>query len=151
MTVTPYQFAALQAALAADQESFDRLSADPDFLDGGGFLILMAAAFVAATQRRFPPGWSGGDVVRFVARLRARDRGAHEDLSATAAEQMLLSVLRGEPASDQSDDFMKGYVQVTLLAELVRDLSEQELTAVLDQAREQADAWLVRAGEHGTP
>jgi hypothetical protein len=66
------------------------------------------------------------------------------DLSATAAEQMLLSTLRGEPMSGQFDDFMKGYAQFALLAELVRGLSEQELNTFLAEAREQADAWLAR-------
>lgn len=144
MTVTAAQFAALRAALAADEETFDRLSAAPDFLDGGGFPILIATTFVAATQRTFPPGWSGGDVVRFVGHLRARDEGAHKDLSATAAEQMLLSILRGEPMGGALDEVTKGHVQFTLLSELVSDLSEEELTAFLAQAREQADEWLAQ-------
>jgi hypothetical protein len=144
MTVTPAQAATLWAALTSDEETFERLAAAEDFLNGGGFPILVAAAFVAAVQRRFPPGWSGGDVVRFVGRLRARNEGAYEDLSATAAEQMLLSVLRGEPMGGQFDDFMKGYAQFALLAELVRDLSEQDLSTFLAGAREQADAWLAQ-------
>ena len=144
MTVTPAQFAALRAALTGDEETFERLTAAADFLNGEGFPVLVATAFVAAARQRFPPGWSRGDVVRFVGHLRARDGGAHEDLSATAAEQMLLSTLRGEPMGGQFDDFMKGYAQFALLAELVRDLNEQELSTFLAAAREQADAWLVQ-------
>ena len=145
MTVTPAQVAALRSALSGNEDAFNRLSSDPDVADSEGFPILMAAAFVAAAQRRFPPGWSGGDVVRFVGHLRARGEGAYEDLSATAAEQMLLSTLRGEPMGGQFDDVMKGYAQFALLAELVRDLSEHELSTFLAAAREQADAWL---GQH---
>ena len=144
MTVSPAQTATLWAALVGDDDAFNRLSNDPDVANGEGISRLTAAAFVAAVQRRFPPGWSGGDVVRFVGRLRARNEGAYEDLSATAAEQMILSVLRGEPMGGQFDDVMKGYAQFALLAELVRDLSEQELSTFLAEAREQADAWLAQ-------
>jgi hypothetical protein len=143
MTVTPAHLAALRAALSADEETFDRLSTAPDFLDSGGFPILIAAAFVAATRRRFPPGSSAGDVVRFVGHLRASDERAREGLSATTAEQMLLGVLRGEPTGGQLDETTKGYAQISLLAELVRDLNEQELETLLAQAREQADEWLM--------
>jgi hypothetical protein len=144
MTITPVQVAALRAALTGDEEAFEHLSAGPGVADGREFPILMASAFVAAARERFPPGWSGGDVVRFVGHLRARSEGALEDLSATAAEQMLPSILRGEPMGGQFDDFMKGYAQFALLAELVRDLSEQELSTFLAEAREQADAWLAQ-------
>jgi hypothetical protein len=52
-----------------------------------------------------------------------------------AAEQMLLSILRGEPKGGELDEVTKGYVQFTLLVELVSDLSEQELSTFLAQAR----------------
>jgi hypothetical protein len=141
MTVTSVHVAALRAALAGDGESFERLSASLGAEDQE-LPVLMATAFVAAAQWRFPLGWSGGDVVRFVGQLRARGEGAHEGLSATAAEQMLLSVLRGQPMDDQFDEVTKGYAQAALLAELVRDLNEQELGTFLAEARAYADAWL---------
>ncbi|MGH3250573.1 MAG: hypothetical protein ACRDOI_30800, partial [Trebonia sp.] len=129
-----------------------RLTAAADFLSGegfggDGFPILVATAFVSSVQRRFPRDWSHGDVVQFVGHLRARNQGACKDLSAAAAEQMLLSVLRGEPMSGQFDDFMKGYAQFALLTELVRDLSEQELSTLLADAREKADTWLAQHGK----
>jgi hypothetical protein len=144
VTVTPAQFAALQAALAGDDETVERLAAAPGFLNGEGFPILVATAFVAAAQWRFPPGWSAGDVVRFVGHLRARDGGAHEDLSAGAAEQMLLGVLRGESLTGEFDETTKGIAQVALLTGLVKDLNEQDRSAFLAWARQQADAWLVQ-------
>jgi hypothetical protein len=144
MSVTPAQFAALRAALAGDEESFERLAAAADFLDGEGFPVLVATAFVTAAQRRFPPGWSRGDIVRFVGQLRAHDGGAHEDLSATTAEQMLISVLSGEPMAGEFDENAKGIAQVALLAELVSDLNEHDLSMFLAQSREQADAWLAQ-------
>jgi hypothetical protein len=144
MTVTPAQSLALRAALTGDEETFERLAAAADFLNGEGFPILVATAFVAAVQRRFLPGWSRGDVVRFVGHLRARNDGAHENLSATAAEQMLLSVLRREPVAREFDENTKSIAQFALLTELVNDLTEQELGTFLAEAREQADAWLAQ-------
>jgi len=146
MTVTPAQFAALRAALDGDEETVDRLAASPGFLGGEGFPILVAAAFVSAAQRRFPTGWSPGDVVRFVGHLRVRNGAAGEDLSATATEQMLLSALRGEVVGGEFDEATKGIAQVALLMELVRDFDEQELSTFLAEAREQADAWLAQHG-----
>jgi hypothetical protein len=102
----------------------------------------MATAFVAAAQRRFPPGWTVGDVVLFVGHVRARHDAAHEDLTAASAEQMLLSILRGEPIGSEFDEVTKGYAQITLLTELVSDLNEEELSTFLAQTREQADTWL---------
>jgi len=144
MTVTPAQFAALRAALTGDEETFERLTAAADFLNGEGFPVLVATAFVEAARQRFPPGWSRGDVVRFVGHLRARDGGAHEDLSATAAEQMLLSVLSEEPIAGEFNENAKGIAQVALLTELVSDLNEQDLSMFLAEVREQADAWLAQ-------
>jgi hypothetical protein len=144
MSVTSPQFAALRAALAGDGEAFERLAAAADFLDGEGFPVLVATAFVTAAQRRFPPGWSRGDIVRFVGHLRAHDGGANADLSAMTAEQMLISVLSGEPIAGEFDENAKGIAQFALLAELVSDLNEHDLSMFLAQAREQADAWLAQ-------
>jgi hypothetical protein len=145
-TVTPAQFAALRAALDGDEETVDRLTVAPGFLDGGGFPILIVTALVAAAQRRFPPGWSGGDVVRLVGRVRARNGSALEGLSATATEQMLLSILRGVLMGGEFDEVTKGIAQVALLTELVSDLNEQELSLFLSEARDQADVWLAQHG-----
>jgi hypothetical protein len=144
MTVTLAQFGALQAALAADGETFERHAAAVDFLDGEGFSILLATAFVTAARRYFPAGWSRGDVVRFVGHFRARNRGAIEHLSVSAAEQMLLSALSGKPMTRHFDENTKSIAQFALLAELVRDFSEQEVSVFLAEVRGQADTWLMQ-------
>ena len=144
MTVTTAQAAALRAALDGNEEAFSRFSSDPEVANGQGLPVLMTTAFVAAVQLRFLPGWSDGDVVRFVGRLRARNGGAGENLSATAAEQILLRVLRGKSMGSQFDEFTTSFVQFALLAELLNDLSEQEISTFLAEAREQADAWLAQ-------
>jgi hypothetical protein len=144
MTITPAHVAALQAMLTGDWDTFDRLVAAADFLEGEGYSILVLHAFHAAAQRRFPPGWSRGDLVRFVGHLRASDEWLAEALSATAAEQMLLRALTGEPMTREFDETAKGIAQVSLLAALVSDLDEESLGNFLAEVHERADAWLVR-------
>ena len=149
MTITSTQTAALRSVLTGDSEAFHRLSMEPDLVHGDGFPILIATAFVAAARRRFRADWSNGDVIRFVGQVRARSEGEHADLSAVAAEQMLLSALRGKPISHELDENTKGYAQVAILAELVSDLDEQQLDVFLAEAREQADTWLVNHHSQG--
>lgn len=149
MTITGIQIAALQAILTGDNDAFHRLSMEPDLVHGDGFPVLIATAFVAAARRRFPTGCSNGDVIRFVGQVRARDEGKHADLSAVAAEQMLLNVLRGEPISHEFDEDTEGYAQIAILAELVSDLDEQQLDMFLVEARGQADTWLVNRHSQG--
>ena len=145
MTVSWDHVAALRAALDGDEEIFERLAAPADFLDGEGFSVLVGAAFSLAARRRFPPGWSTGDVVRFVGRLRARNGGAVVDVNAAVAEQMLFGVSRGKLMPPEFDENTKGIAQFSVLAELVSDLDEQDHRTFLAGAREQADAWLLGA------
>jgi hypothetical protein len=140
--ITQAQVAALRAALDGDEETLERFAAPTDFLGGEGFLVLVATAFVLAAQRRFPPGWAVSDVVRFVDHLRTRDGGAGAALSATVAEQMLLSVLSKKPMSGEFDEFTMGVTQFALLIELVNDLNDTALGNFLTRARDRADAWL---------
>lgn len=143
MTVRPAQVAVLRSVLVGDEDAFERLTADLEAAVDRGFPVLIAAAFVAAARRRFPPGWSEGDVVRFVGQIRARSQGA-ADLSATAAEQLLFSALRGTPVGGHLDDITKGFTQGALLTQLATDLTDQELSTFLAEVREQADAWLAQ-------
>jgi hypothetical protein len=143
--ITDSQITALRAALAGDADTLDRLGSGYGWEYGGEFAALAAKAFVAAAQRRFPPGWSTADVIRFVGRLRARNQGEQADVDAGAAEQMLLSAITGKPMRGEFSDLDKGYAQFALLAELVSDLDEGALHALLEDARDQADQWLAKA------
>lgn len=142
MMVTSEEVAALRFALTRDTEGFDRLDVAFPLEWTAGLPALMAHAFIAAARQYFPPGWTAADVIRFVGQLRARDQGSFSDVSAGAAEQMLLSALRGQPMHDEFDEADKGYTQIAVLSELVRSLDRHQLDALLQQARTQADSWL---------
>jgi hypothetical protein len=148
MTVTPAHVAALRALLTGEDETFERLAVAPDFRDGEGFPILVVNAFYAAAQRRFRAGeWSASDVVRFVGNLRARTEGQLENLSATAAEQMLIRALSGAPLAGEFDETTRAVAQMALLIALVSELNHQELDTFLAGARARADAW---SAQHAT-
>jgi hypothetical protein len=140
--ISENQLAALRTALNGEAEEFERLAVSSDVDHGNGFPVLVGHAFVLAARRGFPHDYSTSDVIRFVGKLRSRDSGEFADISVTAAEQMLLCALRGVPMDSKSDEFAKGYAQVAVLAELVSNLNDQQLEALLEQARDQADQWL---------
>jgi hypothetical protein len=143
MIVSGAQVAALRAALAGDGQAFECLAGQFATASGEeGFGVLTASAFIRAARRRFASGWSIGDVIKFVGALRARNEAEQADVHAGAAEQMLLGALCGRPMHGEFGELEEGYAQFTLLAELVRDLDEQELNVLLNEARERAERWL---------
>lgn len=140
--VTDAQVAALRAVLTGETRTFDLMGGASGLDYGEEFAVLIAAAFIAAARRQFGPGWSRSNVIRFVGQLRARDQGEYADVSAGAAEQMLISALEGKPLQRQFDEFAKGYAQAAVLTELVSALDEKQLDALLEDARQEANRWL---------
>jgi hypothetical protein len=137
--VTDRQASALRAAVTGDAATFDLLGGSSGLDYGPEFAVLSAAAFTCAARRRFAAGWSKGDVIRLVGRLRARDHGEYSDVSADVAERMIISALSGKPMDDQHEAADKGYAQATVLTELVRELDTWQLDALLEEARDLAE------------
>jgi hypothetical protein len=140
--ITDGHLAMLSAVLAGDADAFDHLERAFGLDHNQELPAFVAHAFVAAARRRFPPGWSNADVIRFVGQLRARNQGEQSDVDTGVAEQILYSALRGEPMRGQFGEFDKGYAQFALLAELVSDLDARQIDAFLAEARERADLWM---------
>jgi hypothetical protein len=140
--VTDSQTTALRAAVTGDTATFDLLGGSSGQDYGPEFAALSAAAFICATRRRFAAGWSKSDVIRFVGRLRARNHGECSDVSADAAEKMIISALSGEPMHGEHEAADQGYAQAAILTGLAADLDTCELDALLDEARRMADQWL---------
>jgi hypothetical protein len=144
MRVADADVAALRAALSGDSDTFDQVAGMSSLENGGQLGILMATAFVAAARNRFPRQWSVPDLIRFVGQVRTHHQGEYADINASAAEQMLLAALTNqpEPMYGEFDQIAMGYAQAAILAELVGDLDGQQLDALLDEARVQANLWL---------
>ena len=141
MRVSRHHVAALQAALAGDADSFDRMDQELGLSEGREFPALLSMAFVIAARLRFAEGWSTSDVIRFASRVRLQD-GDRITLSPTLAEQLILSALRDTPLSAQADETAKAYTQFTLMRSLVSDLGDGRLSLLLAQARDSANQWI---------
>jgi len=104
-------------------------------VDGTG--VLLWAAFVEATFRRFPDG-NVADIIRFVAHVRIRRGRNAPPISPAAAEKLIISALTATEA-DGLTDLEKGQ-HIILLSELIEDeaLTDAQLDAFLDVARTHA-------------
>jgi hypothetical protein len=151
MPVTDEQMVWLHAYLSGQHKLADRLTAQ--FTSPGaddGIAELVYAAFVTATRRKFPPGWTDADVIRFVAHVRA-PRGLPDILDPRAAEHQLRSALGETMAGYRPEAEARAAAQVVLLDALVRDLDLDESARVdlLSQARDLANRLL--ADQHLRP
>jgi hypothetical protein len=141
MTVSRHHVAALQAALAGDAGSFDRLDHGLDLSEGREFPTLLSTAFIIAARLRFAGDWSTADVIRFVSQARIRD-GNRTTVSPTLAEQLILSALRDTPLSVPADEIATAYTQFILMKSLVTDLDDERLSLLLAQAQDSANQWI---------
>jgi hypothetical protein len=148
MAITTEHLGALRTYLTLDPEAVER--SQQAILDAGrsdGFSVLLYAALVTATRRRFGSGWDRADIVRYVADIRTR--GLEEaEIDPVAAETILRRAL-GVNVASIVDEASKASAQVLLLTELIADsdLDEIALSAFLAEARQLADRWLAeRAG-----
>jgi len=141
MAVSRHHVAALQAALAGDADSFDRLDHELGLSEGREFATLLATAFVIAARLRFAGGWSTADVIRFVSPARIRDSN-RATVSPTLAEQLILSALRDAPLSVPADEIATACTEFTLMRRLVTDLDDERLSLLLVQAQDSANQWI---------
>jgi hypothetical protein len=140
MAVTDEQVAALRAYLADDEDEYGRLIERVEEADGlAGFSALFGSAFFDAVNRRFSPDWTVGEVVRFVADVRARYIKDPNQLNPRDAERLIRTAL-GDGSIDDLDEDIKS-AQMILLPALIH--AEQPSPAVLEEilarARERAD------------
>lgn len=141
-TITSAQIDALHALMTSDTDAFDDLVSQPDLDHGQGFPVLTAAAFVTAVKQHFAGNWSASDVIRFIGQLRARHHAAHADINPSAAEEMILTVLRGHSTPSEHEDGVRAYAQFAVLAEIAGDLRTYELDALIAESQNLANQWL---------
>jgi hypothetical protein len=144
MRVTDEQMVALHAYLSGEYELAERFTSQVAGSGAAdGIAELAYAAFVTAARRKFPPGWTDADVIRFVARVRAR-RGQPDILDPRAAEHQIRSALGEMVTGYQPDAEARAAAHVILLDALVQDLNLDEPARVdlLNQARDLANRLL---------
>jgi hypothetical protein len=144
--VTDEQIVWLHAYLSGEYELAERLTSQAaDSSAADGIAELTYAAFVIAARRKFSPGWTDADMIRFVAHVRA-PRGLPDILDPRAAEHQLRSALGGGETRTayHPDAEARAAAQVILLHALIQDLNLDEPARVdlLNQARNLANRLL---------
>lgn len=141
MTVTDDQVAALRALLTDDMPQYRRLF---DGLDRTaakrGYMALVTAAFADAVERRFGQAYQLGDIIGFVADVRARSDRLAGEVDPDVAERTILTVL-GKGSVQGLDRGAVTVAKVVLLAGVVADehLDGDKLDVFLASARKLAD------------
>ena len=139
MRVTEGQAAAARALIAGDEHDFVRLTTRLADADKYPKQLLQEAALTLIATRRFG-SFTDGELIRYVARIRAGAPGRAEDmdLDPLAAEAALRRAL-GQPAPGTGDPWMRLRTVVALLRVLVSDLELDEagVDGILAEARTQ--------------
>ena len=144
MPVTDEQMVWLHAYLSGEYELAERFTTQvtaPGTDDG--IAELAYAAFVIAARLKFAPGWTGADVIRFVAHVRVL-RGLPDILDPRSAEHQLRSALGETKAGYHPGAEARAAAQVILLHALTQELNLDETARVnlLNQARDLANRLL---------
>lgn len=141
MPVTDDQVAALRALLTDDMARYKLLFNGLDRAAARkGYTALVTAAFAEAVERRFGQDRRQGDIVEFIADVRARSDRLAEELDPDISERVIHTALGEATARDLSDSVVTG-TQVVLLAGLISDEQPDGdmLDAHLASARKLAD------------
>jgi hypothetical protein len=111
--------------------------------DLSGLAALVHAALVIAARRKFTPQWSRAEVVGYVAQVRALLGERPGLLDPLTAEDELRSAL-GEPIRATHEAGAVAAARLILLLALIAslDLDDQEVGALLEEARPAADQML---------
>lgn len=145
--VTDKQMVLLHAYLSGEYEIAQTLHRELTAAGAAdGIAELVYAAFVIAARQEFSPTWAHGDVIRFVARVRAQRIGQPDPLDPLAAERQLRSALGETMTGDRASAEAQAGAQIILLEALTQsqNLDESERASLLNQAREVANAMLAR-------
>lgn len=143
MAVTDQHVTALRTYLVGDADDWERLHRDLiESGDVAGYGEFVYAAFVAAVRQRFSPTWTKGDVIQFVAGIRAALSEDPNAIDPRAAEHLIRRALN-DPVTDEIDAETKARAEVLLLAALIEDeqLDDSALEEFLSRARALAGRW----------
>jgi hypothetical protein len=148
MAVTDLEAAVLRAQILGDGEAADR-ALNEQLTSAGeadALAALLWAAFAIAVRRYFAaqaPTWHRGQVVRYIAHLRALLSERPDLIDAGAAEDDICVALGGR-ASGEHDPLKAAIARHVVLQALAADLglADAEVDALLAEARQVADQHL---------
>jgi hypothetical protein len=145
MPVTDLEMAVLHGQITGNDETAQRAFSEQLALSGdaSGLAVLLYAAFVIAARRKFGPGWTRSEVIRYVAQVRALLCEQPGLLNPQTAEDELRSAL-GEPITTTHEVGAVAAARLFLLLALVAslDLDDEAVANLLGEARDMANRML---------
>jgi hypothetical protein len=136
MAINPDMVDYIRTMVKGDHAANDRVEARLDAQGWGDFSTLLGAVFYFAVNRRFPQGANAGDIMLFVAEMRAAPVGGPE-VDANSAEGLVRAAL--DPTIDLNiDPQMAGRIQGLTILHILGSgkVADTDLDALLAEAVE---------------
>ncbi|MET8256926.1 hypothetical protein [Micromonospora sp. NPDC005205] len=129
----------IRTMIRGDHEANDRIEARLDELGWDNFPTLLGAVFYFAVNRRFDERTTPGEIMRFVAEMRASTPAGTPEIDANAAERLIRAAM--DPDMETNiDPQMAGRVQGLVILQILGDgaTSDEDLDALLVEAADLA-------------
>ncbi|MEU1396969.1 hypothetical protein ABZ403_13040 [Micromonospora zamorensis] len=125
----------IRTMVRGDHEANDQVEARLDQLGWDGFPTLLGAVFYFAVNRRFDEQTPPGEIMRFVADMRAAAPAGGPEIDANAAETLIRAAV--DPDVETAiDPQMAGRIQGLVILAILGDgtVADDELDALLAEA-----------------
>ncbi|MEO3769911.1 hypothetical protein [Micromonospora sp. B9E7] len=125
----------IRTMVRGDHEANDRVEARLDQLGWDGFPTLLGAVFYFAVNRRFDEQTSPGEIMRFVADIRAAVPAGAPEIDANAAETLIRAAV--DPDVETAiDPQMAGRIQGLVILAILGNhaIADDDLEALLADA-----------------
>jgi hypothetical protein len=142
MTDRSDYFDLIRQLVRGDHVAYKQRSQDLDEKGWDGLGLAVGAAFYQAVQRRFRPGSTQGEVIRFVAEARTDIEGTGYDIDPRTGEALIRAAITGETEVIESfDPRVVVETEMLLLWKLLGPVPDEELDAFFDDADRLAEEW----------
>ncbi|MFF0719428.1 hypothetical protein [Micromonospora sp. NPDC003816] len=125
----------IRTMIRGDHEANDRVEARLDEIGWDGFPTLLGAVFYFAVNRRFDEQTSTGEIVRFVADMRAGTPPGTPEIDANAAETLIRAAVNPD-VETAIDPQMAGRIQGLVILRILGDgaIGDDDLDELLAEA-----------------
>ncbi|MEU1585344.1 hypothetical protein [Micromonospora sp. NPDC005710] len=130
--INPEMVDYIRTMVKGDHDSNDRIEARLDELGWGGFPTLLGAVFYFAVNRHFNAATTPGEIMRFVAEMRASSPVGTPEIDVHAAESLIRAAV--DPDVDTAiDPQMAGRIQGLVILKVLGGgaVDDDELNALL--------------------
>jgi hypothetical protein len=135
MAISPDMVDYIRTMVKGDHAENDRVEARLDAQGWGDFPTLLGAVFYFAVNRRFPQGANAGEIMLFVAEMRAAAPVGGPEVDANSAESLIRAAL--DPTIELDiDPQMAGRIQGLTILHILGGgkVADTDLDALLAEA-----------------